>query len=290
MPPGLTPSPIDWWVAAVVGLTTAAVALVLLLRFRNQLLVFGIAAALLEVGLLIAVRGLLRPFFEQIGWPVNFLLIAAPAAAGVAILSWRDWWFAAGFTPPSQWRRFRILWLLALVPLLPTLSLLLVGVRVSARTAVLITAYTILATSTEELFYRGIVLRATIGYGVIPAVLLSSALFGASHVNGFFTSYAIDPLYILGQALIGFLLGIFLAAVRLRMNAIWPTMVAHALYDLPGVLVYGIYAFAYRPTLRNLLISTGFGLFFTVIGLFLLRGAQPDIIPVSGRRFYEEIP
>lgn len=65
------------------------------------------------------------------------------------------------------------------------------------------------------------------------------------------------------------------------MNAIWPTMAAHALYDLPGVLVYGIYAFTYRPAARGLLISSIIGFFCTAIGLFALRKATPSIIPTQ---------
>lgn len=280
LPPGLTPSSIDWPLTTAIGVIAVVVSLVLLFRFKDRLLVFALGAALLEVGLFIATRGLIRPFLGQLGWWANFLLIAPALVAGVILLTWRGWWSTAGFTPPSQWRSLSLLWLLGLFLLIPYLGLTR-GTHVSAGTALLITAYTVLATGTEELFYRGIVLRATIGYGVIPAVLISSALFGASHVNGFFASYVIDPLYIFGQTWLGFLLGIFFAAVRLRVNAIWPTMAAHALYDLPGVLVYGIYAFTYRPTARGLLISTIFGIFFAAIGLFALRKATPSIIPTE---------
>lgn len=143
---------------------------------------------------------------EQLGRLANFLLVAPALVAGVILHSWRGWCCTAGFTPPSQWRRLRLLWLLALILLVPYLGLTR-GINVSAQTALLFTAYTILATGTKEFFYRGIVLRATIGYGIIPAALISLVLFGASHVNGFFASYAIDPLYIFGQAWLGFLLG-----------------------------------------------------------------------------------
>jgi membrane protease YdiL (CAAX protease family) len=277
---GLTPTSLDWRLTAAIGVVTVAVGVVLLLRYREQLLLFGFGAALLEVGLLMAARGLLRPFVGPLGALTSFLLIAAPAAAGIALLQWRRWWSAAGFTPLSQWRRLRLFLVLALLPLLPALNLV-GGIHVGLRTATLLVLYTVLATSTEELFYRGIVLRATIGYGVIPSVLISSALFGLSHINGLFASYQIDPRFILGQAWTGFLVGIFLGAVRLRMNTIWPTMLAHAAFDLPAVLVYGIYAFTYRPTLGSFLFTTAFGVVFAAIGLFLIRKARPDIIPIE---------
>jgi len=129
-----------------------------------------------------------------------------------------------------------------------------------------------LATGLEELFYRGIVLRAAIGKGLLPAVLISSILFGASHVNNLFTSVSIPPAYVLDQAWQAALVGIFLAAVRLRMNAIWPTMAAHAAYDLFPLIVYWAYASRYQPTVAGFWLSTGFGAVFAAIGLFLLRG------------------
>jgi len=277
---GLTPTSVDWRLTAAIGVITAACAMFLLLRYRDQPLIFALSAAMLEVGLLIGARGLLRPFIGQLGSVTSLLLIAAPAAAGIALIQWRRWWHSAGFTPPSQWRRLRLLWLLALLPLLPALSLVR-GIHFGLGTVVVLVLYTVLATCTEELYYRGIVLRATLGYGVIPAVLLSSALFGLSHVNGLFASYQVDPRFVLDQAWAGFLIGIFLGAVRLRMNAIWPTMLAHGAYDLPAILVYGIYAFTYRPTLGSFLFTTGFGMVFAAIGLFLIRNARPDIIPTE---------
>jgi membrane protease YdiL (CAAX protease family) len=129
----------------------------------------------------------------------------------------------------------------------------------------------------EELYYRGIILRATIGYGVVPAVIVSSALFGASHVNNLFASSSIAPVYVLEEAWVGALIGIFLAAIRLRVNAIWPTIAAHAAYDLFSLLVYWVYAFAYRPTGPSFWWATLFGTFFAAIGLFLLRPARPEL-------------
>ena len=124
-------------------------------------------------------------------------------------------------------------------------------------------------------------MRSTIRSGVIPAVIVSSALFGASHVNNLFASSSIAPLYVLDQVWLAALMGIFLAAIRLRMNTIWPTIAAHAAYDLFSLLVFWVYAFAYRPTVSSLGWATVFGAVFAAIGLFLLRGAKPSIIPTE---------
>jgi len=279
--PGLAPSSLDWRLQAAIGLLTIGAAMGTLLRYRERPLLFAIGLCLLEVGLLIAGRGLVRPFLSDgVNWLSSFVVILLPAAAGIAILHRRGWWMAAGFTPPSQWRRLRLLWLLGLFLVLPALNLIR-GIHVPGQALVPAVLYLLVATSMEELFYRGIILRSTIRSGVIPAVIVSSALFGASHVNNLFASSSIAPLYVLDQVWLAALMGIFLAAIRLRMNTIWPTIAAHAAYDLFSLLVFWVYAFAYRPTVSSLGWATVFGAVFAAIGLFLLRGARPSIIPTE---------
>ena len=277
--PGLAPSSLDWRLQATIGVLTVAVAIGLLVRNRERALIFAIAVWLLEVGLLIAGRGLTRPFVQpgHITWLQSYFVILLPAAGGAAILTWLGWWRAAGFTPLRQWRRLRVLWLMGLLLLLPALSLFR-GIHLDSTTAILLTGYVVLATGTEELFYRGIIVRATIEYGVVPAALISSVLFGASHVNNFFASSALDPLTILEQIWFAAVIGVFLAGVRLRMNAIWPTMAAHAAWDMLPLLVYGLSALTHRPTVGGFWFATGFSAVSAAIGLFLLRGAKRSII------------
>jgi len=274
--PGLAPSSLDWRLQATIGVLTVAAAIVLLVRYRERLLIFAIAVWLLEVGLLIAGRGVTRPFVEpgHITWLQSYIVILLPAATGAAILTWLGWWRDAGFTPLRQWRRLRALWLVGLLLLLPALGLFR-GIHLDSTTAILLTGYVVLATGTEELFYRGIILRATIGYGVVPAALISSVLFGASHINNFFASSSLQPLAILEQIWFATVIGVFLAGVRLRMNAIWPVMAAHAVWDLLPLLVFGLYGLTHRPTGGSFWFATGFAAFFAAIGLFLLRGARP---------------
>lgn len=277
-----SPPLLDWRLQAALGVLAVAAAVWLLVSYRERLLVFGIAAWMLEVGLLIAGRGLLRPLLlpGRVAWLASYALALLPLVTGAGILSWRGWWQAAGFTPPSQWRRLRLLWLLGLFLILPMLYLLQ-GVRVGVSSAVMLAVYVVMSTGAEEMFYRGIVLRASIRYGVLPAALFSSLLFGVSHVNNLFTSYSLDPLFVLVQAWMAMLIGILFAAVRLRMNAIWPVMAAHAAYDLPALLVYGFGLVTQRRSLSSFLWATAFGLFFAAIGLFLLRRSQPSIIPTE---------
>jgi membrane protease YdiL (CAAX protease family) len=280
--PGLAPSSLDWRLQAGIGVLTVAVAVLLLVRYRARPFIFALGVWLLEVGLLIVGRGLTRTFVNpgHVAWLQSHVVIFLPAAGGVAVLTWRGWWKAAGFTPPSEWRQLRILWLVGLWLILPALSLSR-GVHVRATTIIPLTGYVVLPTATEELFHRGIILRATIGYGAIPAALISAIFFGLSHVNNFFASSQLNPYAVLEQIWLATLIGVFLAAVRLRMNAIWVTMAAHATWDLLPLLVYGLYSLTHRPTVGGFWFATGYAAFFAAIGLLLLRRARPSIIPTE---------
>jgi membrane protease YdiL (CAAX protease family) len=77
---------------------------------------------------------------------------------------------------------------------------------------------------TEELFFRGLGVRALAFFGGIAAVVITGAVFGLSHgILG-----ALPPLI---------LFGIGLGWVRLRADSIWPGVIAHGFYNGVGMLV-----------------------------------------------------
>ena len=74
----------------------------------------------------------------------------------------------------------------------------------------------------EELFFRGIGVRALTVFGTLAAILLSGVIFGAVHgILG-----ALPPLA---------LFGIGLAWIRVRSASIWPGFIAHATYNGIGI-------------------------------------------------------
>jgi CAAX protease family protein len=74
----------------------------------------------------------------------------------------------------------------------------------------------------EELFFRGIGVRALTYFGAPAAILLTGVVFGGVHgVVG-----ALIPLS---------LFGIGLAWIRVRSASIWPGFIAHATYNGIGV-------------------------------------------------------
>jgi membrane protease YdiL (CAAX protease family) len=79
----------------------------------------------------------------------------------------------------------------------------------------------------EELFFRGIGVRAMTVFGATAAILITGVVFGAVHgVLG-----ALPPLA---------LFGIGLAWIRVRSASMWPGFIAHATYNGIGVAVLAI--------------------------------------------------
>jgi membrane protease YdiL (CAAX protease family) len=76
----------------------------------------------------------------------------------------------------------------------------------------------------EELFFRGLGVRAVAVFGGLAAILVTGVVFGLVHgILG-----ALPPLV---------LFGIGLAWVRLRSASIWPSFIAHATYNGLGILL-----------------------------------------------------
>jgi membrane protease YdiL (CAAX protease family) len=77
---------------------------------------------------------------------------------------------------------------------------------------------------TEELFFRGLGVRAFRFLGGIVAVVITGVVFGLSHgILG-----ALPPLI---------LFGIALGWVRLRSDSVWPGVLAHGFYNAVGILI-----------------------------------------------------
>ena len=77
---------------------------------------------------------------------------------------------------------------------------------------------------TEELFFRGLGVRALQFLGGMSAVVITGLVFGFSHgILG-----ALPPLI---------LFGIALGWVRLRSDSVWPGILAHGFYNAVGILI-----------------------------------------------------
>jgi len=90
--------------------------------------------------------------------------------------------------------------------------------------AVNVAVLVLLGPFAEELFFRGLGVRALMLYGGLVSILVTGVMFGLVHgILG-----ALPPLA---------LFGIGLAWVRLRSASLWPAFIGHAAYNGLGVLV-----------------------------------------------------
>ena len=101
-------------------------------------------------------------------------------------------------------------------------------------------------------------------------------------MNGFLTG---DFLAASAQALQATLFGVGIAALRLRLNSLWPVIVVHSLWDLCVFLMTASVATGaaesamQAPTVTTFLAPTLFQLPLFLYGLWLLRGLrdQPPV-------------
>lgn len=114
----------------------------------------------------------------------------------------------------------------------------------------------------EELWFRGLVLRSLASWTPGRAALLSSALFGLTHLANI--AFGANPAITAAQVVGATCFGVGLAALRLRGVSLWPLIVLHALGDI--VLQLGDVSSAGRW-----IFMIGGDIVLLVFGLLILR-------------------
>ncbi len=139
------------------------------------------------------------------------------------------WWREVGLAQGPQRGTLKVIWPWLLFLALFAVSALGAGMP-PATVTLFILANTMMVGWSEEVMFRGIMLRGLFRSGGIwVAILGSSALFGAIHVLNVFLTGDLRGAVI--QAGAAFLSGVFLAAVRLRTGSLWTGIVLHGLWD-----------------------------------------------------------
>jgi membrane protease YdiL (CAAX protease family) len=117
---------------------------------------------------------------------------------------------------------------------------------------------------TEEVFFRGILLRRFCGvYSERKAILLSAVLFGLMHLNPW-------------QAMYAFISGLFLGWVYRRFKTIWPCMLLHAYNNiLASFIVYPVIVVPNRNSFTTLVHHP---LWFVILGAFLFALGLASLI------------
>ena len=248
-------SDLDWRVKFVIGAALIAGALVLIRPPQRRPVRFAVAMFGLQLGTLIAIRGVVAVDGEQ-WWQfaLPFALVVVPAIFFAVVLTRMRWWRRSGFTPRRDWRSPELTAILALTLVLPLLGLAGRGaLRMTTGLLAFQVAFLVIGVFVEEVIYRGLILAALLRYGAPLACLGSGLLFGLSHIDNLFLPGS--DIGVVYQIFEGALIGVLFGAVRLGMNTIWPVLAVHALYDFILVLAYG-HAVPVEPTLGGFAVVT----------------------------------
>ncbi|GHU72385.1 hypothetical protein FACS1894184_20080 [Clostridia bacterium] len=118
--------------------------------------------------------------------------------------------------------------------------------NLNAASLAILAVFTLLVGFSEELFYRGLVMRCFYQFGVRRAVLYSSLLFAIGHAVNALAGASV--FYVTLQVLFAFLFGLVAAMITVGTGSILPAVCWHFTYDFvayisnDGVGVQGNYA------------------------------------------------
>jgi len=217
-----------------------------------------------------------RPLFESVTHGISWNLVMAVALLAIVTVAmrWRDLKFVA----PKPMASLRVLWFPALYLLFFALMPAVLGLP-PASTLLFVIMNTMLVGLSEEWMFRGVLfqgLRSRLA--MWPAILLTSALFGAAHVMNVVTTGQLGEAIV--QAAAAFMSGMVLIALLIRTGSIWVPIVYHALWDF-GTFVISAGSAASGPpidvaqgwnwTIPMLMVLPNF-----LFALFLLRRVRND--------------
>jgi len=198
---------------------------------------------------------------------------AALALIGALLLTRLGWWRRAGFRRSERPGLHFLLWLPLCPILVWNLSQIQVAELASPTRMVLLLALTALAAFVEEVFFRGLMLRALEPRGLWRAALLPALLFGAMHAfNGMF---GLDWHIVAGQTVYAMAIGFAYAAYVLHTGLIWPVILVHALANLADLIDQEVVLQGDPPGEADLLRWLVYAVFFAAYGIWVLRRTTP---------------
>jgi membrane protease YdiL (CAAX protease family) len=217
-----------------------------------------------------------RPLLDSITHGISWNLAMAVAVLAIVTVAmrWRDLKFVAPRPPGS----LRILWFPALYLILFAAMPAVLGLP-PASTLAFVIANTLLVGLSEEWMFRGVLfqgLRSRLA--LWPAILLTSALFGAVHVLNVVTTGQFVEAVV--QAVAAFMSGMLLIALLIRTGSIWVPIVYHSLWD------FGTFVVSAGSAARGTPIDVTQGWYWAIpilmvlpnflYALYLLRGVRND--------------
>jgi membrane protease YdiL (CAAX protease family) len=165
---------------------------------------------------------------KRLGLPLDALYwigFVILTVISLVLMTRMRWWKEVGFRSLGE---YRFLWL-PVLPLIVTLFQFNSGGGELARGTVVLFMLVLTALNgfAEEVFYRGLMLRALVPKGRWRALVITSLIFAFTHSMNVLTGWS--PERVLWQLCYGFAIGFGWAAFALRTGTIWPLILIHFL-------------------------------------------------------------
>lgn len=203
------------------------------------------------------------------------LVVAALIPLG---LIWRlGWWQDTGFTGAIQNPSA------LLVPfLIMPVPILLFGTVENTASVTLYWLIAVFLTGlSEDALSRGLLMRVFLPHGKWQAVLYPALLFGLSHISNLFGNEMALTANLF-QIINATTTHILVAAVRLRINNIWPLIIMHTLFDLFFVLA-GVAGTNATRTLADIPLPAYLALWVVEIATAVYLMQKPSVVTIDGK-------
>ena len=195
------------------------------------------------------------------------------AVIGAVLLSRLGWWRRVGFRRSERPRLHFLLWLPLCPILIWNISQIQVAELVSPSRALLWLGLTAIAAFVEEVFYRGLMIRALEPRGLWKAAMLPALLFGATHVFNRLSGF--DWGIVAGQVVYATAIGFAYSAYALNTGLLWPVIIVHALANFADLIDQEVLVQGDSPGQADLIRWSIYAVIFIGYGIWLLLRTTP---------------
>jgi membrane protease YdiL (CAAX protease family) len=188
-----------------------------------------------------------------------------------------NWWKEAGF---RRFRHYGLIWIFLAAIVGDVINNWSGQVAMTAAGAIgMSLMVTGLGAFCEELFFRGLILRGLAPKGIWSAALITSLLFGLSHLMNAAAGMSLDV--VLWQLLYGTAYGLAYAGFALRTGTIWPIMLTHFLNNFLVLLVSGWEVQMQDVSTSDRWLNIVYTLALTIYGIILIRNHHRELQSTS---------
>ena len=190
------------------------------------------------------------------------------------VVAYKKWWQTTGMAMGNIAPNLRLLAFPAIIILIMIMMGFTSGVATNVIVIILVNS--LLVGVSEELMMRGILFHGiSFTQSLMRTVVITAVLFGAMHaMNGFLTGNFSTAIM---QAVMAIGFGVWIGALRVRLNSIFPVMLLHGLWD------FSLFSMAQGESILVQTLPIVFSLALFIYGLWLLRGIKPTDMPIVAK-------